>query len=128
MTRPVARYQDFRDRIVSVADEVFAEPIFFSPMKKQVQDPDRLTLDIEGVLRVGGGQDTAVATARANDWRSRIVAGKAELHIDWTRYPDLVARKGDRIRAVSRPQSPWFEVLSVDDRTFTRLVLQLGEI
>ena len=128
MTQPVARYQAIRDRIIAANDRIFAELIFFSPMRGSVQDDKRSARNIEGVLRVGGGSETSVANRQATDWRSRIVAGKGELHIDWAAFPGLIVRQGDRLRAMTRPEVPWFEVLAVDDRSFDRLVLQLGEI
>ena len=54
-------------------------------------------------------------------------AGKGELHIDRATYTGPPVRPGDAVQALSRPGRPWFEVLRVDDRGETRLVLELGE-
>jgi hypothetical protein len=124
-----ARHHALRDRILRAADQVFAEPVRLSFMKGGAVDPARPVVEIEAVLRVGGGKETSVSGRGADSvWRGRIQAQRAELHIDRTRYPLVVARKGDRVKALSRPGEPWFEVMAIDDRGMTRLVLQLGEV
>lgn len=123
-----ARYQALRDRVVASVDRVFAEGVRLSFMKDGQPDPDRSMVEIEAPLRTGGGQETSVTGGLSQGWRGMIVAGKVELHIDMRAYPDLVVREGDKVRANDRPGKPWFEVLAIDDRDFTRVVLQLGEI
>lgn len=122
-----ARFHDLRNKVLAEVDEAFAEPVRHSPIDKGVADPTRPVVVIEGPLRTGGGQNTNLAGGQAQSWRTRIVAQKAELHIDRTKYPDLVIRGKDRVRALSRPGQPLFEVLYVDDRNHTRLVVELGE-
>lgn len=124
-----ARYHAIRDRVLRQVDRVFAEPIRLSFLKNGVTDPSRTAVEIEAVLRVGGGKETSVAGKVTDDnWRSRIQAQRAELHVDRARYPELVVRTGDRVKALSRPGEPWFEVLAIDDRTMARLVLMMGEV
>lgn len=122
-----ARFHAIRDRVLAVVDYTFAEPVKIAFMKNGVLDPAREAIEIEAVLRVGGGKETAVEGGRSSDWRSRIQAQRAELHIDRAKYPDIVARQGDKVRALARQGEPWFEVLAVDDRSLARLVLQMGE-
>lgn len=122
-----ARYHRLRDRTISAVDRSFAEPVRLSFLKNGVPDPARTNVEIEAVLRVGGGKTTSVAGAASSSWRTRIHAQKAELHIDRTKYPDLVVRPLDRVRALARLGQPWFEVSGIDDRGSSRLVLQLGE-
>ena len=122
-----ARFHALRDRTVAATDKTFAEPVRLSFLKGGAVDPDRPALDIEAVLRVGGGKETNVSGGDAQAWRTRIQAQRGELHIDRTTYPDLKVIKGDKVRALARPGQPWFEVLTVDDRLSTRLVVQLGE-
>jgi hypothetical protein len=57
----------------------------------------------------------------------RIAAGEAEAHLDRATYAGPEIRKGDKLRAVERPGTPFFEVLRVADRGHGRLVLHLGE-
>jgi len=123
-----ARYHQLRDRALAAVDHVFAEPVRLSFLKDGAVDPSRSMVEIEAVLRVGGGKETMVSGGRDRDWRSRITAQRAELHIDRAKYPDIVSRRGDRIKALARPGEPWFEVLEVDDRGMSRLILQLGEV
>lgn len=122
-----ARYHRLRDRTISAVDRSFAEPVRLSFLKNGVPDPARTNVEIEAVLRVGGGKTTSVAGAASSSWRTRISAQKAELHIDRTKYPNLVVRPQDKVRALARQGQPWFEVSAIDDRGSSRLVLQLGE-
>ena len=123
-----ARFHTLRDRVVASVDNVFAEPVLLKFNKGGKADSDRPVIEIEAVLRVGGGKETAASGNRIDAaWRTRITAQRAELHIDRTKYPQITARPGDEARALSRPGEPWFEVLAVDDRSMSRLVLQLGE-
>lgn len=122
-----SRFQQIRDRTVAAVDTVFAEPVKLSFLKDGEVDPGRPAVEITAVLRVGGGKESSLAPGTSRAWRSKLAAGKAELHIDRSRYagPDL--QSGDRVRALARRGQPWFEVLRVDDRGDTRLVLELGE-
>lgn len=122
-----ARYHDARDDLLAGVDEEMAEPVHLRFTKGGAADPARPSIEIEAVLRVGGGKETAVAGGQDRAWRTRINAQRAELHVDRAKFPGIKARAGDEVRALSRVGEPWFEVLAVDDRGMTRLVLQLGE-
>ncbi len=123
-----ARYHRLRDRTMAAVDRAFAEPVRLSFFTAQgTIDPSRPAIEIEAVLRVGGGKSTTIGGSSKSSWRTRIVAQKSELHIDRTKYPTVVVRAKDKVRALARPGQPWFEVSAVDDRGETRLVLQLGE-
>lgn len=122
-----ARFHAIRDKIAAQVDEIFAEPVRLSFFKNGAIDPDRPLVDIEAPLRTGGGKNTNIAGGQAQSWRTRMVAERGELHIDRAKYPNIVVRNGDRVRATARPGQPWFEVLHVDDRGHTRLVIELGE-
>lgn len=124
-----ARYHALRDRVLAAVDRVHAEPVLFVARqgKGGAKDMDRFSGEIEAILRVGEGKETAVAGGRDRSWRTRITAQRGELHIDRVVHPNIAARPGDEVRSLSRIGEPWFEVLAVDDRSMTRLVLQLGE-
>jgi len=123
-----ARHHEIRDRVLAAVDKAFAEPIRISFLKNGAVDPSRQPVDVEGVLRAGGGKETNAAGGFAQSWRTQLAAGKAELHLNAASYAGPTIRTGDRVRAVSRRAMPWFEVLRVDDRGESRLVLELGEI
>jgi len=123
-----ARFHTARDELLAAVDQEFAEPVRLSFLTGGVVDPSRPAIEIEAILRVGGGKETKVSGGQDRDWRSAILAQRAELHIDPARYPAIVARAGDRVKALSRLGEPWFEVLAIEDRGMTRLVLQLGEV
>lgn len=124
-----ARFHDLRDKVLAGVDHFFAEPVRLSFLTKAggPLDPARPSVEIEAVLRVGEGKSTSVAGSRDAGWRSRIVADKAQLHIDRTAYTGPQPKTGDKVRALSRHGQPWFEVADVDDRSHTRLVLNLNE-
>lgn len=120
--------QDIRSKVLAAVDKAFAEPVRFSFMREGQVDPSRAPIEIKAPLRVGGGKETNIAGGFAQDWRSRLAAGKAELSIDADAYTGPAIKKGDKVRALSRRSQPWFEVLRVDDRGENRLVLELGEV
>jgi hypothetical protein len=122
-----ARFHELRNAILASVDLKFAEPIRFLFLKAGVPDATRVSVVADAVLRVGEGKTTSVAAGRGEGWRSRIMADKAELHIDPAAYAGPVIKVGDKIKALSRAGEPLFEVAGIDDRSHTRLVLQLTE-
>jgi len=122
-----ARFHELRDRVMASVDLKFAEPIRLSPMKDGVTDPLRPQVQFEAVLRTGPPKGGGMDGGSNKTWLARISAGKGELHIDRTTYLGPLPRKGDALRAVSRIGEPAFEVLFVNDRHHTRLILELGE-
>jgi hypothetical protein len=123
-----SRFQQIRDRTVAAVDTVFAEPIKLSFLSKGEPDSARPAVQIDAVLRVGSGKEGSFSPGTSRAWHSRLAAGKAELHIDGSRYAGPPIKKDDRVCALARRGQPWFEVLRVDDRGDTRLILELGEI
>ncbi|HMQ58949.1 MAG TPA: hypothetical protein PKE65_10410 [Rhizobiaceae bacterium] len=123
-----ARFHQLRDRTLAAVDHFRAEPVKLSFFKDGDIDPGRPAREIEAILQVAAGNDAMVSGGIDRDWRSRVASQRSELHIDRAKYPDLILRKGDKVRALSRPGQPWFEVFSVDDRSEPRLVLHLGEV
>ncbi len=125
---PVAgSFHQTRDAVLAAVDRVFAEPIKISFMRSGQPDASKPAVVIKAVLRVGGGEQTSIAGSLGQSWRTQLAAGKGELHIDRRSYTGPAILKGDAAQASSRPGQPWFEVLRVDDRGETRLVLELGE-
>ncbi|HEV7293094.1 MAG TPA: hypothetical protein VGN79_12315 [Devosia sp.] len=125
-----ARYHAARDRVLAGVDKTFAEPVLLSFLNSQSgeQDSARTAIQIDAVLRVGGGDESNMAGGYAQSWRTQLAAGKAELHINAALYEGPAIRSGDRVRALSRRGQPWFNVERVDDRGETRLVLELSEV
>lgn len=122
----VDRFHDLQDRVVAAVDQRFAEEVRLSFMKKGATDPDRPQTVIKACLRTGGSEETAGAGGRT--WRSRVASKKAQLHIDRAAYSGPMPTTGDRVRAIARKGAPAFEILSVDDRNDTRLILELGQL
>lgn len=123
-----ARFHEIRDRVLAGVDRRFAEPVYVSFLDRGKVDPDRPALTVEGILRVGGGKQSRASNSSGESWRTQIAAGRAELHLDRAAYAGPGFQPGDRLRAISRASQPWFEVLGVEDRGESRLVLELGEV
>lgn len=122
-----ANYQSIRERTTRAVDAVMAETVKQFPLKNGKADPSRQVYEFQAVLRTGGTRNTSLSGGVARDWMVRIAAGKAQLHIDRVANPDVKIAVGDKIQATSRAGSPWFEVLELDDRGHSRLVVELGQ-
>lgn len=116
-----------RDLLMGGVDAKFAEPVRFLPMDQGEPDASRQTIEFAAVLRVGGGQDMSLGGRSGSSWRSSLAAGKSELHIARQQSPGISVKAGDLVVALDRHGQPMFEVLRVDDRGESRLVLELGE-
>ena len=105
----------------------FGEAVRLSFLKDGVVDAARSAVDIVAVLHAGG-DDSKPLTDGSDRYRSRLLAGQAELFIDRSTYAGPTPRAGDRVRATDRAGKPWFEVAGVSDRYSNLLVLSLGEV
>ena len=124
----IAAFHALRDRVLKGNDGLFGERVQLAFFDKDGEaDTERQSLEITAPLRTGAGENSNLDGGFARSWRARIAAQKAELHIDPATYTGPQLRKGDKVRALARDGQPWFEVLSVDDRNHTRLVVRLGE-
>jgi hypothetical protein len=122
-----ARFHELRNKVVSTVDDKFAEPVRLSFMKAAVLDPNRPQMQIDAVLRTGADKQVGIDGANDKGWRSKIAAGQAELRINRASYDGPAFARGDVVRALSRPGEPVFEVLYVNDRDHTRLIIGLGQ-
>ncbi|WP_223478744.1 hypothetical protein [Oricola indica] len=124
-----ARFHAVRDRVLNANDQRFAEPVklFFLTSARE-PDPERENVEIEAPLRTEADAIQQPGGNRSGDWQTRSASGASRLSINRAAYSGPLPRKGDRVRAISRPGEPWFEVLFVDDRNHTRLVLHLGNL
>lgn len=122
-----ARYHRARDKTLRAVDRVMSEPIEFFPQLKDAPDSSRDKVKIDAVLRVNIGRERGPTGGVSGSWNSKVEAGKSELSIDRVKYPNIVAKTGDRICALSRPGQPFFQVEHSNDRGETRLILELSE-
>ncbi|MCO5734124.1 hypothetical protein [Rhizobium sp. SSA_523] len=122
-----ANVRDLQTIVTTGLDQRFAERVRHLPMAKSEPDDSRESVEFSAILRVGGGQETNLGSRSGSAWRTSLAAGKAELHVDHRAWPQVKATAGDLIVALERVGEPMFEVLRVDDRGETRLVLELGE-
>lgn len=105
----------------------FGESVRLNFLKNGAVDAARPAVDIVAVLHAGG-DDSKPLTDGSDRYRSRLLAGQAELFIDRSTYSGPMPRTGDRVRAEDRAGKPWFEVAGVSDRYSNLLILSLGEL
>ena len=122
-----ANYQSIRERTTRAVDAVMAETVKLFPLKKGAPDPSRQVYEFQAVLRTGGTKNNSMSGGVGRDWMVRIAAGKAQLHVDRVANPQIILEVGDKIQAISRADSPRFEILEIDDRGHSRLVAELGQ-
>jgi hypothetical protein len=123
-----AHFQELRDRATAVVDRVFARPLRLSPMAAGRADPDRQQHEFDAPLRVAAGKGREPDGGGGKMWSSEVAAGTAMLAIDLRTYVGPSIRQGDRVRDLSLPGRPLYEVARVDDRDSNRLFLELNEL
>lgn len=107
----------------AVIASTFGESVRISFLKNAAPDPDRPMVNIRATLQAGGDD----SHAPGSNYRTRLSAGKAELHINRAGYTGSMPRIGDRVRASERMGTPWFEVAGVSDRYSNLIVLSLNQ-
>jgi len=121
-----APYSALRGELLAAVDEVLAEPLRASFLKDAAPDPDRPAFEFSAPLRTGKAESEDVSGGRTSAWLTNVAGSVATIWIDRATYEGPNLRKGDMVKALSRPQTPWFQVLYVDDRNAWRLVVYLG--
>jgi hypothetical protein len=122
----MVNWQDVEARAARVVDRVFAEDLELHFLTNGRADPSRARTTARGPLRTGRGKEDSPA-GRVQSWGARIASGRAVAHITRSTYAGPLPRKGDKVRAIERQGSPWFEIIRVDDRDAARIVLELTE-
>lgn len=126
---PVARnIAELRDVLSEGVDARWAERVRISFLKDGAPDPERPVVEIDAVLRVRKAESEDVSGGRTSAWLTTVAGSVGVLSIAWGAYGGPDIRKGDRVKAASRPGAPWFEVLFVDDRNGSRLLAHLGMV
>lgn len=123
-----ARFHELRDRATAVVDRVFARPLRLSPMANGRADPNRPQHEFEALLRVGQGKAGEPDGGGGKMWSLHIAAGVTVLAIDLRTYTGPAIRQGDKVRDLSMPSRPLYEVSRLDDRDSNRLFLELSEL
>lgn len=119
-------FEELRDQLFSAVDDQFAEKVLLAFKHDNQNDPTRANVEISAILRTQEELATPFSGNKDKTWNSVIAGHVSELHIDREAFPDVVLRKGDKVRAISRHNKPWYEVLYVDDRSHRRLIVKLG--
>lgn len=109
------------DRMIFTA---YQEAVKMSFLKNGVLDPARPAQDIQAILH-HPGLDGALELK--GGMLSSIAASKHYLVVERAKYPAMLVIPKDKVRATSRPGSPWYEVAKVNDRHSGILVMELNE-
>lgn len=122
-----ANYQADLDRVVGGNDIDLGERVLLAYLIEGLSDPNRENEEIEAILRVGNERSSSPSGSRGMSWQTRLASGEAELHISRLAYPSMILKSGDKVRALARSGHPWFEVVSVNDRAHSRIIVKLNE-
>ncbi|MDG4671629.1 hypothetical protein P9A16_10860 [Shinella sp. 838] len=109
------------DRAVSAA---FAETVRHAPMKNGTADPARPAADIMAILH-SPSVDGSISLG--NGMITTVSASAHALVINRSAYPSIVLRSKDKVRATTRPGSPWYEVSKISDRHSGIILVELTE-
>lgn len=101
----------------------FAELVRLSPLKNGVLDPDRPMTTVMAILH-SPSVDGSISLG--NGMITTVSASAHALVINRAAYPDIVVRKLDKVRAMSRPGTPLFEVARVSDRHSGIILVELS--
>ncbi|WP_274626569.1 hypothetical protein [Arvimicrobium flavum] len=123
----MASVGELRQMVTATIDTLFAERVLLSFLNKERVDESRPAREISAKLVLGVESADGLFEGRRQGDVVAITGRRSQLFIDRTAYPDLMVRKGDKVRALEMAGQPWFAVSSVDGRHPSRLVLELGD-
>lgn len=126
LARSDSIFGDLRDELHDNIDLIFSEAIIHFPLYKSQVDNRRQSAEFYGILRTGNLETEVIRLGRPTA-NIQINASGGTLRISMVAYPDLKINKGDKIRAIDRRDKPMFEVMSVDAKSHSRLILELGD-
>lgn len=109
----------------AIVGAVWGESVRLSFMNGGAIDPARPMIEVTAIIHVGG--DGSISPGAGHQFKTNLSAGQAALVIDRNKYPALVAKRGDKVRANDRAGQPWWEVADVTDRYSNLLVLTLTQ-
>jgi len=122
-----AQYASIRDRVLAAVDKTFAETVEIKFLDGGKADPDRANTEVVAPLRTGNIAAKNLSGGVSQKWKAKVAAAGGTLSINRATYTGPKPQKGDKIKAIERQGKPFFEVLAIDDRSHTRLVLILGD-
>lgn len=103
----------------------FGEEVRLHPMNKGVADTSRPIQLMNGVLHTPSPEGTINL---GNNMVVTMTAAESALVIERAKYPGIVIRKGDRIKAMDLEGQPLWEVKNVNDRYSSILILALNQV
>lgn len=119
--------QDIKNQTLTINDDLWGEQLLLCCMKNNIVDNGRKEVEIRGILRVSDESSQKADGGKSNSWHVGFAGTSSVLFINRAAWPDIIIKKGDKIRAFERHGSPWFIVISVNDRDHRRLKVELGE-
>ena len=119
--------QNIKNQTLAINDDLWGEQLLLCCMKNNIVDSERQEAEIRGILRVDEENSQKADGGKSNSWHVGFNGTSTTLFINRAAWPDIIIKKGDKIRAFTRHGSPWFIVISVNDRDDYRLKVELGE-
>lgn len=120
--------QDIKNKALAINDDLWGENFLLCCLKQGVVDPERAEIMIRGILRMSGDRTQKADGGKSNGWHVPVNATSSTLYIDRMSWPNLIVKVGDKVKALERVGEIWFKVVSVNDRDYSRLKLELGEV
>jgi hypothetical protein len=111
-------------KIARANDKVFAERVELKFKRDGVSDPDRADRIISAALKYGTSDREGLGGGNTREWVGTFASQDAILIIDRQRYPDLIMRTGDRVRALEDGNRATFHVEHFQKRS-GRLIVKL---
>lgn len=123
----MSRFDQYKRRLHSSVDGMFAERIRIVAWKDGREDPERPACEIVAPLVEEDRENQSLSGDRSGQFSGNVRTGGAVLKPDPAVYPDLDVRQGDDVIALERPGEPRWRVSSVDPNGHGRLIINLGD-
>jgi hypothetical protein len=114
----------------SELDRVFAETIRLVPMRAGGYaaggpDPDRIERQVPAIITEKPQRMRAVENSVGRDFDRMVVMADTVASIDQTKLVADLPKAGDLVIAIDRPDTPSFEVTTVESDGLARILLSL---
>lgn len=114
-------------------DRVFAETVRIVPIRAGgyaagAPDPDRIEQQIPAILSETPKRMRAVENSVGRDFDRMVAMADTVASIDPAMLGVDLPKVGDLIKAIDRPETPSFEVTTVESEGFARILLSLVRV
>lgn len=122
----VSNNRDLKKLIVAHGDDQFAELVRVLFINDGRDDPTRQNTEFMAPLRTDRSRSNNMSGGPSKHLKVSVVAHRARLSLDPATYQGPKMKKGDIVMALERDGEPRFEVVSIDDRSLTRHIVNLN--